>query len=98
MILYLSRSSKTNGFLNRNSFNEYFKKLDKRCNFPEQEGFIFFRPYNLQKWFGNQLKKIEIGYTDTRHLMGNLIYDPTGQTYLKPDLNISELNIYKNMN
>lgn len=96
---YLFRSSRTNGFLTRNAFNEYFEKLDRRCQFPSRKGeLIFFRPHNLRRWFGNQLKKTELGYTDTRHLMGHLIRDPTGRAYLKPDFEHLRTLYYNNMN
>lgn len=96
---YLFRSSRTNAFLTRNAFNEYFEKLDRRCKFPSRPGeLIFFRPHNLRRWFGNQLKKTELGYTDTRHLMGHLIRDPTGRAYLKPDFGHLRTLYYKNMN
>lgn len=96
---YIFRSGYTNGFLTRNAFNEYFEKLDRRCKFPSRQGeLIFFRPHNLRRWFGNQLKKTELGYTDTRHLMGHLIRDLTGRTYLKPDFEHLRSLYYKNMN
>jgi len=67
---YLFRNIRTNDYLIRNAFNEYFEKLDRRCNFPSKQGeLIFFRPHNLRRWFGNQLKRTDLGYTDTRHLM-----------------------------
>jgi hypothetical protein len=50
-----------------------------------KNGYIHFRPHNLRKWFANQGKKTVLGYTETRHLLGHQIRDPTGKSYLKPD-------------
>lgn len=84
-------------YMKRKSFNGYFKLLDQKCQFPERKGFIYFRPHNLRKWFGNQLKKTELGYTKTEILMGHQIQDDTGRRYLKHDYAHLRKLYYKNM-
>lgn len=84
-------------YMKRKSFNGYFKVLDQKCQFPERKGFIYFRPHNLRKWFGNQLKKTELGYTKTEILMGHQIQDDTGRRYLKHDYAHLRKLYYKNM-
>lgn len=94
----LFHSYRTGGVLNGNAINRYFDKVNKRCKFPELKNqFIYFRPHNLRKWFASQLNKTELGYINTRHLLGHRIRDPTGRAYIKPDYNHLKGLYYKNM-
>lgn len=95
---FLFRSRQTNAYIVRNTLNSVFEDLNTRCDFPIQKnGYIFFRPHNLRKWFGNQLKKTALGYTDTRHLMGHRVRSSTSRSYLKPDYVHLRGLYYKNM-
>jgi integrase len=84
-------------YLRRTTFNKYFEWLDDKCGFPERTGQIYFRPHNLRKWFGNQLKVTSMGNTDTRLLLGHSVQDSTGQRYLKPDYDDLYKKYYLNM-
>lgn len=78
--------------------NVYFRRLNGICQFPiSANGYIYFRPHNLRKWFGNQLKKTDLGYLETRILMGHEIQDDTGQRYLKDDYEDLKKRYYRNM-
>jgi integrase len=81
------------------SINFYFNDLNSKCKFPITpiDEPIFFRPHNLRKWFGNQLKKTELGYIETRLLLGHRVMDDTGSRYLVPDFEDLFQKYYRNL-
>ncbi len=80
------------------SIHGYFARINELCKFPDtNQKYIYFRPHNLRKWFGNQLKKTELGYIETRILMGHKVQDDTGRRYLKPDYPDLKKKYYRNM-
>lgn len=83
--------------LTSQAIGKYFRDLNRKCDFPHKKGFIYFRPHNLRKWFGNQLKRTTLGYLETRILLGHQVLDDTGQRYLKPDYDDLYKKYYHNM-
>lgn len=84
--------------MSRITVNSYFNKINVQCGWETEEGQQnFFRPHTLRKWFATELNKTEVGYTDTRHLLGHRIRDTTGKKYILPDYESIYNKYYKSM-
>lgn len=84
--------------MSRITLNSYFNKINVQCGWERKEGQQnYFRPHTLRKWFATELNKTEVGYTDTRHLLGHRIRDTTGKKYILPDYESIYNKYYKSM-
>lgn len=90
-------------FLNMNnnpipdqSFNQYFRDINRRCGWSKYGKLIYFRSHNLRKWFASQLEN-SLGYINTERLMAHSVLSDTAKRYFKPDLETIYKLYYQNM-
>lgn len=77
------------------SIGRYFRKISRRCGFPEENGRVFFHAHALRKFFATTLTRANLAQIKTDWLLGHSI-NQTTEAYFKPTvegLRVDYLNL-----